>query len=81
MSSGTRDLTHHAPHKPGEGEGGVLAVVNAVLVEVTHVNLHGSVILGLDEAVGPAALAGDVEVDVLTVSVDHLDRLSCVVTA
>ena len=56
-------FTHHAPHEPGEGESGVLAVVHAGVVEVTDVNLHGSVILGLDEAVGPAALARDVEVD------------------
>jgi len=74
-------FTHHAPHEPGEGESGVLAVVHAGVVEVADVNLHGSVILGLDEAVGPAALARDVEVDVLTLSVDHLRRLSEVVTA
>ena len=69
-------FTHHAPHEPGEGESGVLAVVHAGVVEVTDVNLHGSVILGLDEAVGPAALAGDVEVHVFTLSVDHLGKVS-----
>jgi hypothetical protein len=34
------------------------------------------VILRLDEAVGPAALAGDVEVHVFTLSVDHLGKVS-----
>lgn len=65
--------TYHAPHEPGEGEGGVLPVVDTGLVEVADVDLHGSVVLGLDEAVGPAALAGDVKVDVLTLGVDHLE--------
>jgi hypothetical protein len=68
--------THHAPHEPGEGEGGVLPVVDTGLVEVAHVHLHGSVILRLDETVGPAALAGDVEVHVFTLSVDHLGKVS-----
>lgn len=40
---------------------------------MADVDLHGSVVLGLDEAVGPAALAGDVKVDVLTLGVDHLE--------
>ena len=65
--------TYHAPHEPGEGEGGVLPVVDTGLVEVADVDLHGSVVLGLDEAVGPAALAGDVKVDVLALGVDHLE--------
>ena len=65
--------THHAPHEPREREGGVLPVVDTGLVEVAHVHLHGSVILRLDEAVGPAALAGDVKVDVLTLFVKHLE--------
>ena len=68
--------TYHAPHEPGEGEGGVLPVVDTGLVEVADVHLHGSVILRLDEAVGPAALAGDVEVHVFTLSVDHLGKVS-----
>ena len=65
--------TYHAPHEPGEGDGGVLPVVDTGLVEVADVHLHGSVILRLDEAVGPAALAGDVKVDVLTLFVKHLE--------
>lgn len=69
----TRLSTHHVPHVSREGEDGVLAVVDASLVEVAHVNLHGSMILGLDEAVGPAALAGNVKVDVFSLGVDHLN--------
>jgi len=71
-----RVITYHVPHVAGEGEGGVLAVVHAGLVEVTNVDLHGSVILSLDEAVSPAALAGDVEFDVFTLSVEHRERLA-----
>lgn len=72
-----RLYTHHVPHVSREGEDGVLAVVDAMLVEVAHVKLHRSVVLGLDEAVGPAALAGNVKVDVFSLGVDHL----CFVTA
>ena len=69
-------ITHHVPHVSGKGEGGVLAVVDTGLVEVAHVDLHGSVILSLDEAVGPAALAGDVKLDVFAFFVVHRERVS-----
>ena len=40
-------------------------------IDVANVDLDGSVILGGQQTVGPAALAGDVEVDVVTVLVLH----------
>lgn len=40
-----------------EGEGGVVAVVDALLVDVAHVQLHGAVVLRGDELVGPRAVS------------------------
>jgi hypothetical protein len=40
----------------------VLAGVSAVLVDLAYGDLHGGVVLGLDDAVGGGALAGDVAV-------------------
>ena len=38
-----------------EGEGGVVAVVDALLVDVADVQLHRAVVLGRDQLVGPRA--------------------------
>jgi hypothetical protein len=75
LSRTTSDETHHVPHVARQRDGRVLAIEHAGLVEVTDVNLHGRVILRLDEAVRPAALAGDVKVDVLTLGVLHFRRV------
>lgn len=40
-------------------------------IDVANVDLDGSVVAGSEQTVGPAALAGDVEVDVVTVLVLH----------
>ena len=56
----------------GEGVGGGLAGEEAGDgIDVADVDLDGSVVLGGEETVGPAALAGDVEVNVVTVLVLH----------
>ena len=55
-------LTHGAD-EAAEGVDVVLAGDGAaVLVNLCHGNLNGAVVLGLDDAVGGAALAGDVAV-------------------
>ena len=56
----------------GKGVGGGLAGEEAGDgIDVADVDLDGSVVLGGEQTVGPAALAGDVEVDVVTVLVLH----------
>lgn len=52
-------LTHGAD-EAAEGVGLVLAGVAAVLVDLADGDLDGGVVLGLDDAVGGRALAGDV---------------------
>lgn len=48
--------THRGTDGAVEGEGGVVAVVDALLVDVAHVQLHGAVVLRGDELVGPRAV-------------------------
>lgn len=50
----------HGSYKSAESIDLVLASVAAVLVDLANTNLNGSVVLGLDDAVGRAAFAGDV---------------------
>jgi hypothetical protein len=53
----------HGADEAAEGVGVVLAGDGAaVLVDLGDVDLDGAVVLGLDDAVGGAALAGDVTV-------------------
>ena len=52
----------HGAHEAAEGVGLVLAGVAAVLVDLGDGELHRGVVLGLDDAVGCAALAWDVPV-------------------
>jgi len=47
-------------HKTAQGVGLVLAGVAAVLVDLGDGDLDGAVVVGLDDAVGGRALAGDV---------------------
>jgi hypothetical protein len=47
-------------HEAAQGVHLVLAGVTAVLVNLADGELHGGVVVGLDDAVGGAALAGDV---------------------
>lgn len=69
-----------------ESVGLVLAGVAAVLVNLADGELDRGVVVGLDDAVGGAALAGDVEIDDLSLLVLHfggcgvegLDRKSVV---
>lgn len=50
------------PHEAAEGVDLVLAGVSAVLVDLADADLDAGVVLGFDDAVGCAALAGDVAV-------------------
>jgi hypothetical protein len=50
----------HGAHEAGEGICLVLAGVAAVLVNLADGDLYGGVVLGLDDAAGGAAFAGDV---------------------
>ena len=50
----------HRAHEAAERVDLVLAGVAAVLVDLGDADLDGAVVLGLDDAVGRAALAGDV---------------------
>lgn len=52
----------HRPHEPAERIGLVLAGVSAVLVNLGDLDLYRGVVLGGYEAVGRAALAGDVTI-------------------
>jgi hypothetical protein len=62
----------HRSHEAAEGVDVVLAGDGAaVLVDLGDGDLDGAVVLGLDDAVGGAALAGDVEVHDLTTVVLH----------
>eukprot|EP00353_Schmidingerella_taraikaensis_P019299 CAMPEP_0185601038 /NCGR_PEP_ID=MMETSP0436-20130131/828_1 /TAXON_ID=626734 ORGANISM="Favella taraikaensis, Strain Fe Narragansett Bay" /NCGR_SAMPLE_ID=MMETSP0436 /ASSEMBLY_ACC=CAM_ASM_000390 /LENGTH=86 /DNA_ID=CAMNT_0028230889 /DNA_START=13 /DNA_END=273 /DNA_ORIENTATION=- len=54
-----------------EGDGVEATSVETGFVDVTDVDLHGSMVLGSDQALGPRALAGDVEVDVVASGVLH----------
>jgi len=53
----------HCAHETAESIALVLASVAAVLVNLSDTDLDGGVILGLDDAAGGAALAGDVAVN------------------
>jgi hypothetical protein len=53
------------------GVGLVLASVAAVLVNLADGDLDGGVVVGLDDPVGGAALAGHVEIDDLSLVVLH----------
>lgn len=50
----------HRPHEPAQGVHLVLARVAAVLIDSADADLYRRVVLGCDDAVGCAALAGDV---------------------
>jgi hypothetical protein len=52
----------HGPYETAQGVDLVLAGVSAVLVDLADGNLDRGVVLGLDDAVGGAALAWDVAV-------------------
>lgn len=51
----------HGAHEAAEGICLVLARVAAVLVDLADAELDRGVVLGLDDAAGGAALAGDVD--------------------
>ena len=60
------------PNVAGDGKrGGLAGEKSRDGIDVADIDLDGPVIAGRQEAVGPAALAGDVEVDVVTVLVLH----------
>jgi hypothetical protein len=52
----------HCAHETAERVGLVIAGVAAVLVDLSNADLDRGVVLGLDDAAGSAALAGDVAV-------------------
>lgn len=52
----------HGPYESAQGVDLVLARVSAVLINLADGDLDRCVVLGLDDAVGGAALAGDVTV-------------------
>lgn len=55
-----------------KGDGGVLACVNPILVDMSNVDLNGGVILGSDEPVRRRTLPGDVKIHHLALLVLHL---------
>ena len=55
----------HGAYKAAQSICVVLARVAAVLVDVGNRDLHRCVVLGLDDAVGGAALAGDVAIQLI----------------
>lgn len=68
-------LTHRS-HETAEGVDVVLSLdLSAVLVDLGDGDLDGGVVLGLDDAVGGAALSGDVQVHNLSLVVFHLGYL------
>jgi hypothetical protein len=52
----------HGTNEAAKSKGVVLASVSAVLVDFSNADLDRSVVLGLDDAVGGGALAGDVPI-------------------
>lgn len=54
-----------------DGEGGDLTIVHTTLINIGEVDLHGSVILRSDQAVGGRALAGDVKINTFSSVVLH----------
>jgi hypothetical protein len=59
----------HGAYESAESVGLVVAGVAAVLVDLADADLNGSVILGLDDAAGGAALAGDVAITYSSVAI------------
>lgn len=62
----------HGSYKSGQGVDLALACESAVFINLANGDLDGCVILGLDNAVGCAALAGDVTVKTLRISFNSL---------
>jgi hypothetical protein len=58
----------HSPYEAAQGVDLALACESAVLVNLSNGDLDGCVVLGLDNAVGGAALAGDVTVKMMRIS-------------
>jgi hypothetical protein len=65
----------HCAHETAERVGLVIAGVAAVLVDLSDADLDRGVVLGLDDAAGSAALAGDVAVK-LKISIRAVDVTS-----
>lgn len=61
----------HGADEAGESVDLVLASVSAVLIDLANGDLDGGVVLGLDDAVGGAALAWDVKVHEISLVVLH----------
>merc|ERR1740120_517813 len=59
------------PDEAGDGEGEELPGVAAVLVDLAHIELNGTVLLGWDQAVSRRALARDVQINNLALVVLH----------
>jgi hypothetical protein len=58
----------HSPYETAQSVDLALACESAVLVNLSNRYLDGCVVLGLDNAVGGAALAGDVTVKMMRIS-------------
>lgn len=58
----------HSPYESAQSIDLALACESAVLINLAHGDLDGCVVLGLDNAVGGAALAGDVTVKIMRIS-------------
>jgi len=65
MAASLTQRAHHRAHKARQRQRGVLSGVRALLVQVADVDLNACVISRRDQAVSPAALARNVQVDVL----------------
>lgn len=61
-------------HKSAERINLVFAGVAAVLVNVADGDLHGGVVVGFDDAVGCAAFAGDVAVQIPSILISLLQK-------
>jgi len=68
----------HVADEAREGEGGVVAGEQAVLVNVADVQLHRGVVLGSDDLLGGRALAGNVR---LSLRSHFKNREFCFITA
>lgn len=63
--------TYSLPHGSGEGECGKASRIYAILVEVANVELYSGVVIRGGKAVAPRAFARNVQIDVLSLLVDH----------
>ena len=62
---------HLVSHVTRNGKSRIVAIVRPVRTQMPDVHLNRRVIFARDQAVRPRALSRDVQIDVISVSVDH----------